>query len=189
MLTQWCCSLHGVYVKTELVAKWSLHLSAASKQQETRLPRMRSYFVHFHATYKYTVVGQFSFFLPCNIVTFFAKAGKISNFHSYLHTCVESVHIGWNMLHTRPNPLRPVCIVWHDTSCHGQPVVHQSLIFFSAKAKKKVSSAMQSAGIFLAQSNMRSKIIEITTNKLLPYYIIATGGAMLRTSRARFLHR
>lgn len=57
------------------------------------------------------------------------------------------------------------------------------------KPKKKVSSAMQSAGIFLAQSNMRSKIIEITTNKLLPYYIIATGGAMLRTSRARFLHR
>lgn len=116
MLTQWCCSLHGVYVKTELVAKWSLHLSAASKQQETRLPRMRSYFVHFHATYKYTVVGQFSFSLPCNIVTFFAKVGKVSNLHSHLHTCVESVHIGWNMLHTRPNPLRPVCIASYGTT-------------------------------------------------------------------------
>lgn len=55
------------------------------------------------------------------------------------------------------------------------------LSFSRPKPKKKVSSAMQSASVFLAQSNVRINMIEITTDKLLPCYITVTGGAMLRT--------
>lgn len=179
------CSDAAVCVQVNVsTAKWSLHLSAPLKQQQTRLPWMCSRLANFYAAGASFSGGTPHSFFCVMSRDILMKGGKVSNLHLHLHNCMHNVRFGWNVLHNSPIPA-PTC------GTRLPVMVNLSFIkvlsFSRPKPKKKVSSAMQSASVFLAQSNVRTNMIEITTDKLLPCYIIVTGGAMLRTVCLRFL--
>lgn len=143
--------------------KWSLHLSAPCNQQQTKLSWMCSYFVHFYAAgTSQSGRSSHSLLFSRNIPTYFPwKMGKVSEWFSFtsaqLCACERFI---WNTLHTRPFPLWPGCLVWHETSCYGQPVIHQSLIVSFTKAiKKNYLQPCKVPAHFWLKSNMRTKMI------------------------------
>lgn len=183
------CSDAAVCVQVNVsTAKWSLHLSAPLKQQQIRLPWMRSRLANFYAAGASFSGGTPHSFFCVMSRDILMKGGKVSNLHLHLHNCVHNVCFGWNVLHNSPIPAP----TWVPLVARGFPSwstcrSSKSYLFLDQSKKKKVSSAMQSASVFLAQSSMRTNMIEITTDKLLPCYTIVTGGAMLRTVCLRFL--
>lgn len=106
------------------------------------------------------------------------KAGKVSILHSHLHKRVHSVRLDWNVLHNSPVPLSDLgALCGTKAFRHGQPVVHQSHIFFfdQGKKKKKFLQPWKVPARFWLNLLWGLKWL-----KLLPT-TIATGGAILKT--------
>lgn len=99
------CSDAAVCVQVNVsTAKWSLHLSAPLKQQQTRLPWMCSRLANFYAAGASFSGGTPHSFFCVMSRDILMKGGKVSNLHLHLHNCVHNVRFGWNVLHNSPIP-------------------------------------------------------------------------------------